>query len=168
MIQKLFWSYSFFLTKGPKAGLIVGYVPKDIFDNEKIDVTYECEDGSTKKSTATLKAQIYGDLDSIERLGTFYSTNDCLRSEECIKSINKDLKRDGIVKEFENCFRGRGTFSDTIQAKKDTRGSSAGHGNQANPLLLKYAFIFVVLMISMFIWINWTHNTVFFVNSRLI
>ena len=151
------------------------------FDSTNIDVIYdiECDDGNkfTEKSTVTLKADTYGLTRFIQKHATFDSLDACSQgAKECVGSIDgrKALTPADIEKEFENCFQrigkvdSRKSFNGTIQARKDTGGSSAGNGNQANPLLLKYAFVFVVLMISMFIWINWTHNTVFFVNSRLI
>ena len=128
------------------------------FDDTNIDVIYdiECDDGNkfTEKSTVTLKADTYGQTRFIQKHATFDSLGACSQEvKECVGSIDgrKALKPADIEKEFENCFQrigkvdSRKSFNGTIQARK----WSAGNGNQANPLLLKYAFIFAVLMLSL-------------------
>ena len=85
------------------------------FDSTNIDVEYdiECDDGTTfkEKSTATLKADTYGQTHFVQKHGAFDSLNACSQEvKDCIKSIDgrKALKPAEIEREFENCFKGKG------------------------------------------------------------
>ena len=126
--------------------MVVAYVQNYQFDNTDLDVIYdvECDDGANFQETAktTLQAARYGQTHFLQKHGIFKKPEDCTsETNDCIQSINgkKALKASELEKEFENCFKGKGTFSNaTIIASKPSRATTL-----YKPSFITYIFIFL-------------------------